>query len=71
MNSHRVETTITEDGSLTLKDIPFHAGDSVEVIILARSAASGFQNGYALRGKPVTYLDPTEPVDDQEWESLR
>lgn len=71
MNSHRVETTITEDGLLTLKDIPFHAGDSVEVIILARAAASGFQNGYPLRGKPVTYLDPTDAVDDQEWESLK
>lgn len=70
MNSHRVATTITEDGSL-MKDIPFHAGDSVEVIILALSAASGLQNGYTLRGKPVTYLDPTEPVDDREWESLR
>ena len=70
MNAHRVEATLTEDGSLTLKDIPFHAGDSVEVTILARSGASSEKNGYALRGTPVTYVDPTEPVADQDWESL-
>jgi len=36
MNAHRVEATLTHTGTLTLRDLPFQAGDTVEVIILAR-----------------------------------
>ena len=36
MNAHHVETTLTHNGTLTLRDLPFHAGDVVEVIILPR-----------------------------------
>ena len=36
MNAHEIETVLTEDGTLTLRGLPFHAGDSVEVIILER-----------------------------------
>ena len=34
MNAHRIETTIDQDGTLTLQGIPFQAGAAVEVIIL-------------------------------------
>jgi len=34
MNTHKIETVLTEDGTLTLQGLPFHAGDTVEVIIL-------------------------------------
>jgi hypothetical protein len=37
MNAYKVETILSEDGALTLKDLPFHVGDAVEVIILERS----------------------------------
>jgi hypothetical protein len=37
MNAFKVETILSEDGALTLKDLPFHVGDAVEVIILERS----------------------------------
>jgi hypothetical protein len=37
MNAHKIETIFSEDGTLTLKELPFHAGDAVEVIILERS----------------------------------
>jgi len=36
MNAHHVEATLTQNGTLTLRDLPFHAGDAVEVIILPR-----------------------------------
>ena len=71
MNAHRVETTLTEDGSLTLKDLPFHAGDSVEIIVLARSPKTVGQASYSLRGKPVHYDSPAEPVAEEDWEALR
>lgn len=34
MNAHKIETSLTEDGTLVLKGLPFHVGDVVEVIIL-------------------------------------
>jgi hypothetical protein len=71
MNAHRVETTINQDGTLTLKDIPFQAGDEVEVIILERPPKSGGDNPYPLRGQPVQYDAPTEPVAENEWSVLQ
>ncbi|MBI3801418.1 MAG: hypothetical protein HY268_31150 [Deltaproteobacteria bacterium] len=40
MSTHRVEATLTQDGTLTLSHLPFHAGDAVEVIIVARPTKS-------------------------------
>ena len=34
MQAYRVETTLTQDGTLTLRNLPFRAGEAVEVIIL-------------------------------------
>ncbi len=38
MNAHRVETKLLQDGQLTLSDLPFQAGEAVEVIILGHPA---------------------------------
>ncbi|MCA1631478.1 MAG: hypothetical protein LC774_14300 [Acidobacteria bacterium] len=71
MNAHRVEATLESDGKLTLSELPFQAGDTVEVIILARAAEAKGRQMYPLRGKPVAYLDPTEPVARDDWEALK
>lgn len=55
MNAHRVETTLSEDGTLTLNNLPFCAGDSVEVIVVVCTAPSAKQNLYPLRGTPISY----------------
>ncbi len=69
MQAHRAETTLSEDGVITLRDIPFRRGESVEVIVLpfAPTATSGSR--YPLRGTPVTLLAPTEPVAEADWEA--
>ena len=55
----RIETTIQQDGTLTLKDLPFHAGETVEVVVTPKSTP---QNGaYPLRGTQVIYTEPFEP----------
>ncbi|MCA2658717.1 MAG: hypothetical protein IM496_09405 [Microcystis sp. M049S2] len=33
MNTYKIQTVLTEDGTVLLKELPFHAGDAVEVII--------------------------------------
>ena len=34
MKAHRIEATLTENGTLSFKDLPFQAGEQVEIIIL-------------------------------------
>jgi hypothetical protein len=71
MNAHRVETTIDKDGTLTLQGIPFQAGEAVEVIILERHPKPVGDNPYPLRGQPMQYDAPTEPVAEAEWGVLQ
>ncbi len=72
MHVHRIETTLEQDGTLTLSDLPFHAGESVEVIILSQATftSSEHQHSYPLRGKPIRYDNPTEPVAQDDWGAL-
>ncbi len=39
MNAHRIETALTENGKLSLQNLPFKKGDEVEIIILKRSSS--------------------------------
>ncbi len=71
MQAYRIETVLKQDGIVTLDNLPFQAGESVEVIVLVQQARSGHTGGYALRGTPITYLDPLEPVAQADWEALR
>ena len=70
MQAHRAETTVSEDGVITLRDIPFRRGESVEVIVLPFAAVAASRSRYPLRGTPVTLLAPTEPVVGDDWEAL-
>ncbi len=67
--AYRIETTLTKDNTLILEKLPYMAGDRVEVIVLP-TATKQAKKRYPLRGLPVTYIDPTEPVDKNEWEVL-
>lgn len=69
MKAHRAETTLSEDGVITLRGIPFRRGESVEVIVLPFANAPSNGSRYPLRGKPVTLHSPTEPVADNDWEA--
>lgn len=68
---HRVETTIQEDGTLTLDHLPFQAGESVEVIILPYRVQTTGQARYPLRGSKVHYDRPLESVSEEEWRAAR
>ena len=69
MQAYRLETTVSDDGSVVLKQLPFRAGEEVEVIVLARESQPGREK-YPLRGKPIRYDRPTDPVAETDWESL-
>ena len=71
MQAYRVETTLSQDGTLTLSNLPLHAGESVEVIILVQPSVTPGRPRYPLRGLPVCYIEPTEPVAQADWEAAQ
>ena len=62
MQAYRLEVKVQQGGLLTLSNLPLQAGEEVEVIILVRSPQAKAKNLYPLRGLPLTYINPTEPV---------
>jgi hypothetical protein len=68
MEALRVETIVQPDGSLKLEGLPSTAGQPVEVIVLPRDPVCTTQP-YSLRGTPVTYVAPTEPLSPEDWEA--
>ncbi len=69
MIAHRVETILNQDGKLMLDNLPFHAGEAVEIIILSQPAPVHRHQQYSLRGTPLHYDRPTEPVAQDEWDA--
>lgn len=69
LQAQRIEITLTQDGTLTLDGLPFEAGRTVEVIVLP-SVSQTPQDRYPLRGTPIQYHDPMEPVAEQDWEAV-
>ncbi len=71
MQALRIETTISKDGELQVKALPFHPGEKVEVIVLPlhRRKAAAKANG--LKGTVLKYEEPTQPVAVQDWDALR
>lgn len=67
MEAYRTRVQIREDGSLTLNDLPFQAGEEVEVIVFR----DALDQHYALRGTPLHCVDPFESVAGGDWEVLR
>ena len=68
MLAHRIEATISHDRTLTLENLPFHSGDQVEIIILSRPRRISEQVGYSLRGSVIQYVEPMEPVAQDDWD---
>ncbi len=65
---YRVETTVSEDGVITVTGLPLHAGDKVEVTVRLQDDAVAL---YPLRGVPVEYLDPFGTIAEGDWDALQ
>lgn len=76
MNPYKLTATLTEDGTLLLKGLPFQAGEAVEIIILEQSKeptlSPDSSSQYPLQGTVLRYDDPFEPaVADRDWDVLK
>ncbi|OHB71924.1 MAG: hypothetical protein A2V70_10475 [Planctomycetes bacterium RBG_13_63_9] len=71
MRTYRVQATLSDDGTLTLQEIPFRAGERVEVVLRRREPQQAADARYPLHGKPIQYVDPLQSVAEDEWEAPR
>ena len=71
MEAYRIEKRVVRNGVLQLDALPFQEGDLVEVIVLGRNRKVSKSTSSALRGKVIKYIDPTEPVAQDDWELLQ
>jgi hypothetical protein len=70
MSAHRIEAILNQDGKLVLENLPFHAGDVVEVIVSKSDTKSNGDSRYSLRGTVIKYDEPLEPVGVDDWNNL-
>jgi hypothetical protein len=71
METYHAEVTISEDGKLVMTDLPFHAGEKVEVIVRPQVAPETSDRDYPLRGTTYQYIDPFAPVAEDDWDVLQ
>lgn len=71
MQVHRMEVKILNNRSLMIKELPFHPGDKVEVIIRSCTVNRKSSERYPLRGKPLRYIDPFDSVAENDWDVLK
>jgi len=67
--AHRVEAVVAENGRLLLEELPFRAGQTVEVIVLPRQDSAS--EPASLHNTLIRYDRPTEPVSEADWDVLR
>ena len=70
MDEVRIETTVDEPGEVHVTKLPFPAGKPVEVIVVPKPPRHP-GSGFPLRGVPITYDRPTDPVAEEDWDALR
>lgn len=71
MRTYRLEATVSNGGTVTIKGLPFRAGDKVEVVVSGEDGKEGKGRRYPLRGKRIRYTRPFEGVAETDWDALR
>jgi hypothetical protein len=70
MPTYKVEATVSDNGTVLINNLPFQAGDKVEVFVRGREPAINKTESYPLRGTPIRYIDPFESVAEDSWDVL-
>jgi hypothetical protein len=68
MKTYRGETTVSNEGTVTLEHLPFQVGDKVEVIVRTCEEEHEPSEPYPLRGQPIRYSNLFESVAEEEWD---
>jgi len=67
MDNFRIEKIVPKSRTITINKLPFRSGEKVEVIVKSQKRTS--RKRYPLRGKPYRFVDPFEPVAQNDWEA--
>ena len=70
MKAYKVKKQVSSNGGLLLEALPFEEGELVEVIVLASEREEKPMKPPSLKGSVIEYIDPFEPVAEQDWEAL-
>lgn len=71
MQIYRIETIVAKNREITVSGLPFQNGEKVEVIILSKPNEAKSKPGYSLRGQPIRYILPHDPVEEDDWGSTQ
>ena len=71
MEAYRTEKKIAANGALRLDALPFKEGELVEVIVLPTEGKHAQSPAPSLRGSVIEYVEPTEPVAQDDWDALQ
>lgn len=71
MEAFRAEATVDAKGEVNLRGLPLSPGEAVEVIVLRQNRRDQEGSRHPLRGEPIAYVDPTEPVAAGDWDATR
>lgn len=76
--AYHTEAVVDDDGTVRLRDVPFGAGETIEVIVLPQSRPVGSPSPIgsgptdrSLQGTVSHYDDPFEPVAVDDWDAQR
>ncbi len=68
MQTYSNEHIMNKNGTITINNLPFNAGEKISVIIVSKAKVETTQKRYPFWGKPIKYIDPTEPVAQDDWD---
>ena len=69
MQTIRIKTTISKDGTISIKGLPLTKGEKVEILV--RKRKNKVQEKYPLRGTPIKYIKPFDSVVENDWIVLK
>ncbi len=69
MNTYRIEKTVPKSRTITIDKLPFRAGQMIEIVVRTARRSRNGNKRYPLRGKLLRYIDPFEPVAQDDWEA--
>lgn len=71
MQTYRVESIVSANRVLTIRGVPFRAGERVEIIVVSIPRELKNGNRYPLHGTPIRYSAPFDGVAENDWAALR
>jgi hypothetical protein len=71
MNTYHLETLMPKDGSVLLSGLPFKKGEKIDITLRTLKEVNVEQLEKELQGSVLFYIDPTEPVGEDDWEALQ